>query len=72
MVKTSQFFPKIIDLGNKWQISLIFYQRVQTVTGHAAVRTAENLEGGALTYAEIKAVGSGNAAVMATVHARWK
>ncbi len=37
------------------------------MTGHTAVRSAEDLEGGALTYAEIKAIASGNPAVMEKV-----
>jgi hypothetical protein len=39
----------------------------QVMTGHTAVRSAEDLEGGALTYAEIKAIASGNPAVMENV-----
>ena len=39
----------------------------QVMTGHTAVRSAEDLEGGALTYAEIKAIASGNPAVMEKV-----
>jgi len=39
----------------------------QVMTGHSAVRSAEDLEGGALTYAEIKAVASGNPAVIEKV-----
>ncbi len=35
----------------------------QVMSGHTAVRSAEDLEGGALTYAEIKAIASGNPAV---------
>ena len=42
-----------------------FIQQVRT--GHTAVRSAEDLEGGALTYAEIKAIASGNPAVMEKV-----
>jgi hypothetical protein len=39
----------------------------QVMTGQSAVRVAEDLEGGALTYAEIKAIASGNPAVMEKV-----
>jgi len=39
----------------------------QVMTGHTAVRSAEDLEGEALTYAEIKAIASGNPAVMEKV-----
>ena len=39
----------------------------QVITGHTAVRSAEDLEGGALTYAEIKAIASGNPAIMEKV-----
>jgi len=39
----------------------------QVMSGHTSVRTAEDLEGGALTYAEIKAIASGNPAVMEKV-----
>src|SRR5216683_3232151 len=37
------------------------------MTGQSSVRAAEDLEGGALTYAEIKAIASGNPAVMEKV-----
>ena len=36
----------------------------QVMRGETSVRSAEDLEGGALTYAEIKAIASGNPAVM--------
>jgi hypothetical protein len=36
----------------------------QVMNGSVTVRQAEDLEGGALTYAEIKAIASGNPAVM--------
>ena len=39
----------------------------QVLSGQTSVRTADDLEGGALTYAEIKAVASGNPAVMEKV-----
>ena len=39
----------------------------QVMTGETSVRTAEDLEGGALTYAEIKAIASGHPAVMEKV-----
>jgi hypothetical protein len=39
----------------------------QVMSGQTLVRTAEDLEGGALTYAEIKAIASGNPAVMEKV-----
>src|SRR5690606_4204882 len=39
----------------------------QVMNGQTAVRTAEDLDGGALTYAEIKAIASGNPAVMEKV-----
>ena len=39
----------------------------QVMSGHTSVRSAEDLEGGALTYAEIKAIASGNPAVMEKV-----
>lgn len=39
----------------------------QVMTGGTSVRAAEDLEGGALTYAEIKAIASGNPAVMEKV-----
>ena len=39
----------------------------QVTTGHTAVRSAADLESGALTYAEIKAIASGNPAVMEKV-----
>src|SRR5690348_7332072 len=37
------------------------------MNGQTSVRSAEDLEGGALTYAEIKAIASGNPAVMEKV-----
>lgn len=36
----------------------------QVIRGETSVRAAEDLEGGALTYAEIKAIVSGNPAVV--------
>jgi hypothetical protein len=39
----------------------------QVMTGATSVRQAEDIEGGALTYAEIKAIASGNPAVMEKV-----
>lgn len=39
----------------------------QVMTGDVTVREAEDLEGGALTFAEIKAIASGNPAVMEKV-----
>ena len=39
----------------------------QVMSGRTSVRTAEDLEGGALTYAEIKAIASGDTAVMEKV-----
>lgn len=39
----------------------------QVMSGQTSVRTAEDLDGGALTYAEIKAIASGNPAVMEKV-----
>src|SRR5262249_41444982 len=39
----------------------------QVMAGGTSVRAAEDLEGGALTYAEIKAIASGNPAVMEKV-----
>src|ERR1700735_4595203 len=39
----------------------------QIMNGSVTVRQAEDLEGGALTYAEIKAIASGNPAVMEKV-----
>jgi len=39
----------------------------QVMNGSVTVRQAEDLEGGALTYAEIKAIASGNPAVMEKV-----
>ncbi len=39
----------------------------QVMSGQTSVRVAEDLEGGALTYAEIKAIASGNPAVMEKV-----
>jgi hypothetical protein len=39
----------------------------QVMSGQTSVRTAEDFEGGALTYAEIKAIASGNPAVMEKV-----
>ena len=39
----------------------------QVMNGDTSVRTAEDVDGGALTYAEIKAIASGNPAVMEKV-----
>jgi N12 class adenine-specific DNA methylase len=39
----------------------------QVMNGQTSVRSAEDLDGGALTYAEIKAIASGNPAVMEKV-----
>jgi hypothetical protein len=39
----------------------------QVMNGSGTVRQAEDIEGGALTYAEIKAIASGNSAVMEKV-----
>jgi N12 class adenine-specific DNA methylase len=39
----------------------------QVMNGSTSVRSAEDIEGGALTYAEIKAIASGNPAVMEKV-----
>src|SRR5271169_712927 len=39
----------------------------QVMNGSVTVRQAEDFEGGALTYAEIKAIASGNPAVMEKV-----
>ena len=39
----------------------------QVMNGNTSVRTAEDVDGGALTYAEIKAIASGNPAVMEKV-----
>ena len=39
----------------------------QVMNGSTSVRCAEDLDGGALTYAEIKAIASGNPAVMEKV-----
>src|ERR1700688_3476501 len=39
----------------------------QVMSGQTSVRSAEDLESGALTYAEIKAIASGNPAVMEKV-----
>jgi hypothetical protein len=39
----------------------------QVMNGSVTVRQSEDLEGGALTYAEIKAIASGNPAVMEKV-----
>ncbi len=39
----------------------------QVMNGRTSVRSAEDLDGGALTYAEIKAIASGNPAVMEKV-----
>ncbi len=38
----------------------------QAMSGRVSVRTAKDIEGGALTYAGIKAIASGNPAVMET------
>jgi hypothetical protein len=39
----------------------------QVMAGHTSVRAAEDLEASTLTYAEIKAIASGNPAVMEKV-----
>jgi hypothetical protein len=44
----------------------------QVMNGSVTVRQAEDLEGGALTYAEIKAIASGNPAVMEKVKSRYR
>jgi N12 class adenine-specific DNA methylase len=51
-----------------WQTLEIKARFIQQVMkGETSVRTAEDLDGGALTYAEIKAIASGNPAVMEKV-----
>jgi hypothetical protein len=51
-----------------WQILETKARFIQQVmSGHTSVRAAEDLEAGALTYAEIKAIASGNPAVMEKV-----
>jgi hypothetical protein len=51
-----------------WQILETKARFIQQVmSGQTSVRTAEDLEGGALTDAEIKAIASGNLAVMEKV-----
>jgi hypothetical protein len=44
----------------------------QVMNGSVTVRQAEDLEGGSLTYAEIKAIASGNPAVMEKVRVDTK
>src|ERR1035437_10692069 len=56
------------DWPVKWptlEIKARFIQQV--MNGQTSVRSAEDLDGGALTYAEIKAIASGNPAVMEKV-----
>ena len=51
--------------GRRLETKARFIQQV--MNGSVTVRQAEDLEGGALTYAEIKAIASGNPAVMEKV-----
>src|SRR5271168_3199197 len=52
----------------KWQCLETKARFIQQVmNGSVTVRQAEDLEGGALTFAEIKAIASGNPAVMEKV-----
>ncbi len=52
----------------KWQVLETKARFInQVMNGSVTVRQAEDLEGGALTYAEIKAIASGNPAVMEKV-----
>jgi hypothetical protein len=52
----------------KWQVLETKARFIQQVMrGETSVRSAEDLESGALTYAEIKAIASGNPAVMEKV-----
>ena len=52
----------------KWQTLETKARFIQQVmNGQTSVRAAEDLDGGALTYAEIKAIASGNPAVMEKV-----
>jgi len=52
----------------KWQLLETKARFInQVMNGSVTVRQAEDLEGGALTYAEIKAIASGNPAVMEKV-----
>ena len=54
--------------GYSWQTLETKARFIQQVmSGQTSVRTADDLEGGALTYAEIKAIASGNPAVMEKV-----
>jgi hypothetical protein len=56
------------DWPVKWQTLETKARFIQQVmNGSTSVRTAEDLENGALTYAEIKAIASGNPAVMEKV-----
>ena len=56
------------DWPVKWQLLENKARFVnQVMNGSVTVRQAEDLEGGALTYAEIKAIASGNPAVMEKV-----
>jgi hypothetical protein len=56
------------DWPVKWQTLETKARFIQQVmSGQTSVRTCEDLEGGALTYAEIKAIASGNPAVMEKV-----
>jgi hypothetical protein len=56
------------DWPVKWQTLETKARFIQQVmNGHTSVRSAEDLDSGALTYAEIKAIASGNPAVMEKV-----
>ena len=56
------------DWPVKWQVLETKARFInQVMNGRVTVRQAEDLEGGALTYAEIKAIASGNPAVMEKV-----
>jgi hypothetical protein len=56
------------DWPVKWQTLETKARFIQQVmNGQTSVRSAEDLDGGALTYAEIKAIASGNPAVMEKV-----
>jgi hypothetical protein len=56
------------DWPVKWQVLETKARFInQVMNGSVTVRQAEDLEGGALTYAEIKAIASGNPAVMEKV-----
>ena len=53
------------DWPVKWQVLETKARFInQVMNGSVTVRQAEDLEGGALTYAEIKAIASGNPLVM--------